>query len=93
MKYNADGSVNWYKAWLVVKGYALTHGVDYEETYGPVVKMTTIQTVLTLVATKGWHLHQTNVKNAFLQCDLEEVYNGATSPNQVDHTPTCCMLT
>ena len=72
MKYNVDGSVNRYKTRLVAKGYAQTHGVDYEETFAPVAKMTKVQTVIALAAAKGWHLHQMDVKNAFLQGELEE---------------------
>ena len=71
-KHNANNTVNWYKARLVAKGYAQTHGVDYEETFAPVAKMCTIKTVIELAAAKGWHLHQMDVKNAFLQGELEE---------------------
>ena len=42
VKYNVEGSVNRYKARLVEKGYAQTHGVDYEEAFTLVPKMTTI---------------------------------------------------
>ena len=69
MKYNADGSVNRYKARLIVKGYAQTHGVDYEETFAPVAKMTVVWAVIALVAAKGWHLHQMDVKNAFFKAN------------------------
>ena len=71
VKHNADGAVNQYKARLVAKGYAQAHGVDYEETFAPVAKMTTIRTVMALATAKGWHLHQMDVKNVFLQGKLE----------------------
>ena len=42
---------------LIAKGYVQTHIVDYEETFAPVAKMTTIRTVIVLAVAKGWHLH------------------------------------
>ena len=72
VKHKVGGSVNRYKARLVAVGYAQTHDVDYEETFALVAKMTTVQTVIVLAVAKGWHLHQTGMKNAFLQGELEE---------------------
>jgi hypothetical protein len=75
VKYNADGFVSRYKARLVAKGYAQTYGINYDETYGPVAKMTTIRAIIIMVAAKGWSLHQMDVKNDFFHGDLqEEVY-------------------
>jgi hypothetical protein len=75
VKHNADGSVSKYKTRLVTKGYAQTYGIDYEETYSPVAKMTTIRVIIAMATTKGWYLHQMDVKNAFLHGDLhEEMY-------------------
>jgi hypothetical protein len=70
VKHNADGSVSRYKARLVAKDYAQTYGIDYEETYSPVAKMTTVRIIIAMVVAKGWSLHQMDVKNAFLHGDL-----------------------
>jgi hypothetical protein len=72
IKHNANGFVSKYKARLVAKGYAQTYGIDYEETYSPVAKMTTVRTIIAMEATKGWSLHQMDVKNVFLHGDLQE---------------------
>ena len=61
-----------YKARLVAKGYAQTYGIDFDETFSPVAKIATIQSMIALAASKGWILHQMDVKNAFLHGDLQE---------------------
>ncbi len=85
VKHNADGSVSKYKTRLITKGYAQTYGINYEETYNPIAKMTTIRTIITMVVAKGWSLHQINVKNVFLHKDLQEVYM-EQPPGYVDQT-------
>jgi hypothetical protein len=75
VKHNSDGSISRYKARLVAKGYAQTHGIDYEETFVPIANMATMKAVITVVASRGWMLHQMDVMNAFLHNKLqEEVY-------------------
>jgi hypothetical protein len=58
------------KARLVAKGYAQTYGINYEETYSLVAKMTIIRTIITMATTKGWSLHQMDVNNVFFHGEL-----------------------
>ncbi|WJZ91618.1 hypothetical protein VitviT2T_010675 [Vitis vinifera] len=74
-KLNADGSINKYKARLVVKGYSQVFGVDFSETFAPVAHLDTIRMLLALIAQKGWKTYQLDVKSIFLNGYLqEEIY-------------------
>ncbi|RVX16767.1 Retrovirus-related Pol polyprotein from transposon RE1 [Vitis vinifera] len=72
VKVRSDGSLDRYKARLVALGNNQEYGVNYEETFAPVTKMTTVRTILALAASSDWPLHQMDVKNAFLHGDLKE---------------------
>jgi histone deacetylase 1/2 len=71
-KFKADGTFDRYKARWVVRGFTQRAGMNYGETYCPVVKPATVRTVLTLAAQRCWPVHQLDVNNAFLHGVLEE---------------------
>ncbi|UYV82085.1 K02A2.6-like [Cordylochernes scorpioides] len=72
IKQNADGSNKMFKARLVAKGYLQKSGLDYGETFSPVVKFYSIRTILSLCASLDMEMIQLDVKSAFLNGDLEE---------------------
>lgn len=71
-KLNPDGSLERYNARWVVRGFTQWAGVDFDETFTPVVKTATIRTVLTIVASRHWHTKQLDVSNMFLHGWLKE---------------------
>ncbi|CAI7854580.1 unnamed protein product [Closterium sp. NIES-54] len=73
IKFDADGKIERYKSRLVAKGYQQKEKVDYKELFAPVVKPTTLQTLLAGAAIKGWVVKQMDVTTAFLNGVLEEV--------------------
>jgi len=72
IKHNADGSVDRYKARLVAKGFTQKEGIDFNETFAPVAKFSSIRAILSLAAASDMELHQMDVKTAFLNGNLEE---------------------
>jgi hypothetical protein len=71
-KLHADGSLDRYKARWVLRGFTQQPGIDYDETFSPVVKPATVRVVLSLALSQNWPIHQLDVKNAFLHGTLTE---------------------
>jgi hypothetical protein len=71
-KLNEDGNIDRFKGCLVAKGYTQIHGLDFGETFSPVVKAPTIRVILSLAVHFKWPLKQLDVKNAFLHGTLNE---------------------
>ena len=72
LKYKVDGPLDRHKAKLVVKGFTQTSEVDYSETFSPIAKLNTVRVLLFVVVNKDCPLSQLDVKNLFLNADLEE---------------------
>ncbi|GKB90421.1 ribonuclease H-like domain-containing protein [Tanacetum coccineum] len=72
LKFKSSGEIERYKARLVAMGCAQKEGVDYEETFSPVVKMVTIRCLVNLAVNQSWPIFQLDINNAFLYGDLEE---------------------
>uniref|UniRef100_A0A803P2A4 Reverse transcriptase Ty1/copia-type domain-containing protein n=1 Tax=Cannabis sativa TaxID=3483 RepID=A0A803P2A4_CANSA len=71
-KYKADGTLERLKACLVAKGFQQTPGVDYFDTFSPVVKSSTLRIMFTLVVTYNWDIQQVDINNAFFNGELNE---------------------
>uniref|UniRef100_A0A2N9GRB9 Integrase catalytic domain-containing protein n=1 Tax=Fagus sylvatica TaxID=28930 RepID=A0A2N9GRB9_FAGSY len=95
IKIRSDGTVDRYKARLVAKGFTQEYGIDYEETFAPVARLSSVRTLIAVSASRHWPLFQMDVKNVFLNGELtEEVYMqlppGFSQP--LGFSPKVCRL-
>jgi hypothetical protein len=72
IKWLGDGSIERYKARLVAQGFSQIPGLDFDETFAPVVKLTSVRVLCALAVRLKLHFHHLDVDTAFLNGDLDE---------------------
>ena len=92
VKTNPDGSIDKFKARLVIKGFNQRAGIDYNETFSPVAKMGTIRALLSIAASEEMYLSQFDVSTAFLYAELEEDIFMKQPDGFEDGTDRVCKL-
>ncbi|MCO5577054.1 hypothetical protein L7F22_030876 [Adiantum nelumboides] len=93
-KFHSDGSVSRYKARLVARGFSQVPGMDYSETFSPVLRITTFRVLIAIAAQFHFLLHQMDVRTAFLHGDLEEEIYMIQPPGYIssEHPNHVCRL-
>lgn len=72
VKHAANGSIEKYNSIFVTKGFSQFEGIDYEETFSPIARYSSIRSILSLVVQMGWKIHQMDVKKKILNGVIEE---------------------
>ena len=72
IKHAIDGSIDKYKAIFMARGFSQQEGKNYDETFAPVSRYTSIRAIISLATSMGWSLHQMDVNISFLNDVIEE---------------------
>ncbi|GJY58142.1 ribonuclease H-like domain-containing protein [Tanacetum coccineum] len=93
IKYKASGHVDKYKARVVAKGFSQREGIDFDETFSPVVKMVTVRCLICIAVSNDWPLFHLDVNNAFLYGDLnEDIYMSLPLGFECSNKTKVCKL-
>ncbi|XP_052485231.1 uncharacterized mitochondrial protein AtMg00820-like [Gossypium raimondii] len=69
IKTRSDGSIEHYKSRFAGKWYMKEYGIDYDETFSPVARLTSVHSLLAIFTAKCWKLHQMDAENSFFNGD------------------------
>jgi transposase InsO family protein len=92
-KMNENGELQKYKARLVARGFEQIHGIDYNETFAPVVRLNSIRIIFSIAVQFNMQIHQMDVKTAFLNGYLDEdIYIEIPDGINANKQTQCCKL-
>ena len=92
-KLGPDGQVSSYKARLVARGFTQQYGLQYDETFSPVVRFESVRSLIALAVKNDMKIHQMDVSCAFLNGDLSEtIYMSPPEGIKLDHDNLVCKL-
>ena len=92
IKTHSDGTIERYKTLLIAKGFTQEYGIDYEETFAPIARISFVCALLAVAAASKWDLFQIDVKNAFLNGDLSEEFYIQPPPGLSVESNRVCHL-
>ena len=93
LKHGAEGELKSFKVRLVACGYAQVYGVDFDETYSPVARLTSLRFVFAIAAQIRLKVHQMDVETAFLNASVtEEIYIKPPEGFPIDGAHNCFRL-
>ena len=92
LKRDSTGAIVKNKARLVAWGFSQEYGIDYKETFAPVIRLDALLAMLALAAIKDWDIQQLDIKGAYLHGDLEEEIYMEQPPYFNDQTGKYCKL-
>lgn len=91
-KHTAEGKLDKYKALLAANGCTQRYGLDYKETFAPVVRYSSIRILVAIAVTRNMQIHHMDVKTAFLNGEVEENILMEQPPGFEDGTGRVCKL-
>jgi len=92
IKHGPDGQVQKYKAHIVTQGFTQVEGLDYNQTFAPVVKLSTFRAILTIAIQQNLTIHQMDVKVAYLNGKLkEEIHMEAPPGLEIPEGMVLCL--
>ena len=90
IKRDSNGKVLKYRARLVAQGFTQLYGIDFQETFAPVARLSSIRTAIALAASEDWELHQMDVKSAYLNSPIDSTPRLLLRSEMVSATRSCC---